>query len=143
MSRVGQPGPAVVRRGRAGGMMHGGLEFGTWLLETGDGGWLEAIAALAATGDTEGARRQLTRAHRAFAAERDVPGIAALTPRETEVVTLLADGLTNREIAARLFVAPGTVSIHVGRAYAKLGVSRRAAAAARLAEAGLVRAGAR
>ncbi|WP_282958168.1 response regulator transcription factor, partial [Couchioplanes caeruleus] len=52
--------------------------------------------------------------------------MAALTVRETEVVTLVAEGLTNKEIARRLFLSPGTVSIHVGRAYAKLGVSRRA-----------------
>lgn len=54
------------------------------------------------------------------------------------MVTLVAEGLTNKEIARRLFLSPGTVSIHVGRAYAKLGVSRRAAAAVRLMEAGLV-----
>lgn len=57
---------------------------------------------------------------------------AGLTVRETEVVVLLAEGLTNKQIARRLFISPGTVSIHLGRAYAKLGVSRRAAAAARL-----------
>ncbi|RZU53618.1 ATP/maltotriose-dependent transcriptional regulator MalT [Krasilnikovia cinnamomea] len=71
-------------------------------------------------------------------AGKPASGIAALTVRETEVVTLVAEGLTNKEIARRLFVSPGTVSIHVGRAYAKLGVSRRAAAAARLVGAGLV-----
>ena len=53
-----------------------------------------------------------------------------LTRRETEVLRLLADGLTNREIAHRLFISPKTAEHHVGRVYAKLGVSVRAEAAA-------------
>ena len=54
-------------------------------------------------------------------------GAAALTPQELEVVQLAAGGLTNREIAARLFVSPRTVSTHLYRAFPKLGVSTRAA----------------
>ena len=53
-----------------------------------------------------------------------------LTRRETEVLRLLAEGLTNREIAERLFISPKTAEHHVGRLYAKLGVSTRAEAAA-------------
>jgi DNA-binding NarL/FixJ family response regulator len=53
-----------------------------------------------------------------------------LTRRETEVLRLLAEGLTNREIAARLFISPKTAEHHVGRLYAKLGVGSRAEAAA-------------
>jgi len=44
----------------------------------------------------------------------------------------VAEGLTNKEIAERLYLSPGTVNIHLGRIYAKLGVSRRAAVVGRL-----------
>jgi DNA-binding NarL/FixJ family response regulator len=49
----------------------------------------------------------------------------ALTARELEVLTVLASGLTNREIAGRLFIAEKTVGIHLGRIYHKLGVRGR------------------
>ncbi len=53
-----------------------------------------------------------------------------LSRRETEVLRLLAEGVSNREIARRLFISPKTAEHHVGRVYAKLGVSTRAEAAA-------------
>ncbi len=52
-----------------------------------------------------------------------------LSRRETEVLRLLAVGLSNKEIGQRLFISPKTVEHHVGRAYAKLGVRTRAEAA--------------
>jgi ATP/maltotriose-dependent transcriptional regulator MalT len=52
-----------------------------------------------------------------------------LSRRETEVLRLLSEGLSNREIAARLFISPKTAEHHVSRAYAKLGVRTRAEAA--------------
>jgi DNA-binding CsgD family transcriptional regulator len=51
--------------------------------------------------------------------------MAALTDRELEVVRLAASGLTNREIAGRLFVSVRTVTTHLYRSYAKLGVNHR------------------
>jgi DNA-binding CsgD family transcriptional regulator len=48
-----------------------------------------------------------------------------LTPREHEVLTLLADGLPNREIAARLGVSEHTVKFHLGAIFGKLGASTR------------------
>jgi DNA-binding NarL/FixJ family response regulator len=48
-----------------------------------------------------------------------------LTAREREVLEVLAAGLTNREIAARLFISEKTVGVHVGRIYHKLGVRGR------------------
>lgn len=52
------------------------------------------------------------------------PG-ASLTPRELEVVRMVAQGLRNREIAERLFISEGTVKIHLHNTYDKLGVDGR------------------
>jgi DNA-binding CsgD family transcriptional regulator len=56
-------------------------------------------------------------------------GEAQLTSRELEIARLVATGLTNRQIAERLYLSPRTVETHLGRLYAKLGVSTRAAVA--------------
>lgn len=56
--------------------------------------------------------------------------VAALTPRELEVLGLVSAGLTNAEIADRLFISPKTAEHHVGRILTKLGVRSRAEAAA-------------
>jgi DNA-binding NarL/FixJ family response regulator len=48
-----------------------------------------------------------------------------LTPREVELVRIAAQGLTNREIGARLGISPGTVKIHLHNIYKKLGVKNR------------------
>ena len=53
-----------------------------------------------------------------------------LSPREGEIIALIADGLSVPDIAARLHLAPTTVRTHVQNLYAKLGVSDRAAAVA-------------
>jgi LuxR family transcriptional regulator, maltose regulon positive regulatory protein len=54
-----------------------------------------------------------------------IPRLAPLTPRETEVMNMVASGLSNREIANTLFVSIATVKVHVRHAYEKLGVRRR------------------
>jgi DNA-binding NarL/FixJ family response regulator len=54
-----------------------------------------------------------------------------LTEREMEVLSLLADGRTNRQIGETLFISPKTASVHVSNILAKLGVQSRTAAAAR------------
>jgi DNA-binding CsgD family transcriptional regulator len=53
---------------------------------------------------------------------------ATVTPRELEVLTLVAEGLTNREVAGRLDISPGTVRSHLEHSYSKLGVGTRTAA---------------
>ena len=50
-----------------------------------------------------------------------------LTPQEFEIATLAASGLTNKQIAERLFLSHRTVGGHLHRAFPKLGVSARAA----------------
>ena len=64
--------------------------------------------------------------------------LESLTPREAEILRLLADGLTNPEIARRLVVSPGTVKNHVQHIIQKLGVSDRTQAAVRAMELGLI-----
>ncbi|MFF9023774.1 response regulator [Streptomyces eurythermus] len=67
--------------------------------------------------------------------------LSILTPREREVMTLVATGLSNDEIAERLFVTPVTVKTHANRAMAKLGARDRAKLVVIAYETGLVRAG--
>jgi DNA-binding NarL/FixJ family response regulator len=55
---------------------------------------------------------------------------AGLTPREAEVLSLVAEGRTNRQIAATLFISDKTASVHVSRILAKLGATNRGEAAA-------------
>jgi DNA-binding CsgD family transcriptional regulator len=57
---------------------------------------------------------------------RTVSGPAALTPREREVALLVADGLTNAELARRLYISPKTAAVHVSSILHKLGVASRA-----------------
>jgi LuxR family transcriptional regulator, maltose regulon positive regulatory protein len=92
---------------------------------------LERLLALGAKLDAGRARTILA------AAGGGVP-LADLTPREREVLRLLADGLTNRQIAERLVVSEHTVHRHVTNLLRKLGLPSRTAAAAHAVRAGLL-----
>jgi DNA-binding NarL/FixJ family response regulator len=72
---------------------------------------------------------------------RPAPDLDVLTDREREVMALVAEGLSNDEIARRLFVSPATAKTHVSRAMVKLGARDRAQLVVFAYESGLVRPG--
>jgi ATP/maltotriose-dependent transcriptional regulator MalT len=94
-----------------------------------DAGWLEGeLNALCARArlqvEVQPARSGVS------AAEPEAETPFGLTPRELQVLSLIADGATNRQIGAALFMAEKTASVHVSRILAKLGVQSRTQAAA-------------
>jgi DNA-binding NarL/FixJ family response regulator len=74
--------------------------------------WAErAEAELRATGET--------------ARKRDASAADQLTPQELQIARLVTDGLTNRDIAAQLYLSPRTVEYHLHKVFAKLGIASR------------------
>ena len=69
--------------------------------------------------------------------EHDPAGVLRLTSRECEVLALIAEGLTNRQIADRLVISEGTAIRHVSNIFGKLGVKNRSAATRAAIENGL------
>jgi DNA-binding CsgD family transcriptional regulator len=108
--------------------------------------WVLAMAAAAELGaaplqaalDDLGRRARLGPAGGSAGSRVAAPDVlAGLTSREREVLRVLAAGRSNREIAAALFIAPKTASVHVSNIMAKLGAASRTEAAAIALQAGL------
>ena len=73
-----------------------------------------------------------------FVVDRAKLEALGITPREHEILELIAAGLSNREIAERLFVSENTVKTHSSRLFDKLNAKRRTQAVQRAKEAGLI-----
>jgi two-component system response regulator DesR len=110
-------------------------------------GWISADAARAAgaagfvskdwsAADVARAVRMVGKGMTVFAPRSEALP-ASLSPREREVLTLIARGATNKEIAERLYLSPHTVKDHTSSLYRKLGVRNRAEAAQRAERLGL------
>ncbi len=113
------------------------------------------VIALAcrALGDAEGAEMELDAARQVFIALGAAPDLSwadsvstrhrtpvpgGLTTRELEVLALVAQGKTNRQIADQLFISEKTVASHLSHMFTKLGLSSRAAATAYAYDHGLM-----
>jgi DNA-binding CsgD family transcriptional regulator len=86
---------------------------------------LDAFERLNAAGWAERARVEL-RASGETARERDPSAADRLTPQERQIVRFVAEGATNKQVAAQLFVSPRTVDHHLRNVFLKLGISSRA-----------------
>ncbi|MDO5683663.1 MAG: LuxR C-terminal-related transcriptional regulator [Propionibacteriaceae bacterium] len=84
------------------------------------------FAAMGATGYVDRCNREL----KAGSRTRDADSLTDLTPQEQAVVDLVLQGLTNREVAATLFISVKTVQYHLTRVYSRLGVRSRSELAA-------------
>ncbi|SDL83280.1 two component transcriptional regulator, LuxR family [Glycomyces sambucus] len=116
-----------------------------FLLKDAPPGDLIAAVRIVAAGDALLApsvtRRLIEECFKARPALRRSARLDVLTPREEEVLRLIARGLSNPEIAAALFVSEQTVKTHVGKVFAKLELRDRAQAVVCAYETGLVTAG--
>ena len=104
---------------------------------------IRAAVRAAAEGQTSLAPELVDRLVQEYARRRvePAPALASLTDRETDVLREIARGLSNQEIAARLFVSEGTVKTHVAAVLRKLALRDRTQAAVAAYELGLVRPG--
>jgi predicted ATPase/DNA-binding CsgD family transcriptional regulator/DNA-binding XRE family transcriptional regulator len=99
---------------------------------------LEHLRAAEALADEAGAPQRLAEVSAAIAEITRTPApSSALTARQAEVLGLLAGGLTNKQIAARLYLSPGTVERHLATIYARLGLGGRVEATRYAVEHGL------
>ncbi|HYX77659.1 MAG TPA: response regulator transcription factor, partial [Gaiellaceae bacterium] len=93
---------------------------------------LEAFTSIGADGFANRAERELL-ATGEHARKRTIETRDQLTPQEEQISRLVAQGQTNREIAAQLFISPNTVEYHLRKVFRKLGVKSRTQLASRMA----------
>jgi DNA-binding CsgD family transcriptional regulator len=86
---------------------------------------LDGFERLGAGAWAERARNEL-RASGETARKRSPSAIDQLTPQELQITRLVAEGATNKEVAARLFLSPRTIDYHLRKVFSKLGISSRA-----------------
>ena len=125
--------------------MYSGDEYLLRALEAGASAFVNKDAP---SDDVVAAARHAVASPRSFAAEDlagamqrriSAPRGPSLSPRESEVLHLLADGLSASQIGRRLFISESTIKTHIGKIYDKLGASNRAQAVMNAVRAGLVR----
>jgi DNA-binding NarL/FixJ family response regulator len=103
---------------------------------------IKAVAAGEALASPSVTRRLIERfADAPGPSPKSTPGLGELTPREREVLELIARGLSNAELAERLYLSEKTVKTHVGRILTKLALRDRVQAVILAYEAGIVRPG--
>ena len=85
---------------------------------------IEGFEAFGATPWAERARAEL-RATGETAHKRDSASRSQLTPQELQVAQLVGEGLSNKEVAAHLYLSPRTIDAHLRNVFAKLGITRR------------------
>ncbi|WP_344441649.1 helix-turn-helix transcriptional regulator [Kitasatospora nipponensis] len=119
---VGRPYPAALAAERA-ALAQAAVEPGAAVLLLAEAA--EELAALGATSDESRCRRRLRALGHESANPRGRSGYGArLSPREEQVRDLLADGASNKDLAAALFLSPRTAEHHVASVLRKLGTTR-------------------
>lgn len=98
----------------------------------------EPDAIVAGIADAAAGRLVLSQDLQGRVVDRLVQGVPALSERELDVLRLVAEGLSNKEIARRLFISEGTVKTHLVHAFAKLDADSRTAAVAAARRHGLL-----
>ena len=96
------------------------------------------LEAVITTSEVLRASPLLEKARALLTEVRQPASAAPLSPRELDVLTLVAEGLTDRKVAEQLFISPRTVNQHLRSTYNKLGVNSRAAATRKAIELGLL-----
>ena len=86
---------------------------------------LDGFERLGAGAWAERARDEL-RASGETARKRSPSALDQLTPQEVQITRLVAEGATNKEVAARLFLSPRTIDYHLRKIFTKLGITSRA-----------------
>jgi DNA-binding CsgD family transcriptional regulator len=122
------------------------LEWATLVAATDAALAVSAVQESLAVFERLGARRYVRRArsilYKLGVRPRSTPhksrGTPPLSPREREIVQLVAEDLTNAEIAERLIISPRTVTTHLDRIYTRLGINSRTALVRYAIEAGLL-----